>query len=233
MKVKGRITAPHGFKRRVLEKAKPQLADMAKNAMRNVMRKHTTNPQILEAMEDDIVVTVTQKGTLTVRTEGLAELFDSGWDHFDMKPGMLRSPRAKQGRDGKFIDVPLKFKAGSPLAQMVEQIQKNVKSGTIRSHYDPDEFGEERFGEPVVKRLYSTGRKGRRGAFRRIAMHRSMSAYTGGSLDKRQVFRRISERSHPHAWINRGRPRINLAGAVLKQLQREIRRIGREERKKR
>ena len=69
--------------------------------------------------------------TMTVSLKGeVPRALEEGFDRFDIKPGMLVSSHAKQGKNGPYVDVPLKLKA-STMQQMAKNIEKTTKKGGV------------------------------------------------------------------------------------------------------
>jgi len=203
------------------DKLIPRLVRESKRIAYDMLASEGFSDDVRRNLAEDIEVRfMPTTGALVVEAEGIADLFDAGWDYYDMKPSMLASKSAKQAKDGgKYIDVPIRMGSSSALSQAIERasVMDDTKLGAM--HFDADFEAQHVF---FAKRLISTGKKGRRGAFRRLEGRHKTGKYLGGSLDSRLTFRRISSNSGAKAWINQGRKSLGLADKVGNELQRRI-----------
>jgi hypothetical protein len=157
----------------------------------------------------------------------LPNAMEQGMESFDMKPGFLNGPNAKQGKNGKYNTIP--FSQGTPGAlaenfsnimpeevyQVVKEKPVNPTTGTSKGLESGDIPAP--FDQPEKKSVQIPKSK----TF--VEYEHKNSIYEG--LRKKQdkvtgqnsyeSFRRVSENSDPAAWIHPGFDKIDLMGKVL------------------
>lgn len=140
------------------------------------------------------------KGSVNVDLD-YAERLEKGFESFDMKDGMLSSPKVKINKDGgKYIDVPFRHDTSGIPSSIMSEAQSGRSLGIIRlgqglgkaqagirSKITPQQLGR----DPYTWRdgLYA-------GLIRKEAGPKNSGAY--------MTFRRISENSDPDSWIHPG-----------------------------
>jgi hypothetical protein len=154
----------------------------------------------------------------------IAQKLEEGWGSYDMKPGFLNSSKAKKGRKGKYLDIPLEQHPGSKkrgtnkvvsYREAVEAAIKEANIATRIEEFNSESIGLNRFGtverfdnlkDPKVKGLV------------KITPPNSKSQYF--------LFRRVSENSDPKKWIHPGFPGIDIFENDLRKFaEKEIDRV--------
>lgn len=144
----------------------------------------------------------------------LANAVEEGAPEFDMKEGLLRSPKAKQGKNGRYMTVPFRFAtpgsigessafAGVMPAAIQQAVQKQEKEGGggLSMSNIPSQH--------QMPQSHSMRRKLQSEGFARLQKNTAMtSKYAGlkrNSLGSGYVtFRRVSEFSDADAFIHPG-----------------------------
>lgn len=167
---------------------------------------------------------------IVIETEGIADLFDTGWDRFDMKPGFLASPKAKISKEGKrYIDIPLVMSSASDMAQISQKA-----TAMSSSHLGVRGVTEEAESKSTfwAKKVLATGKRNVRGFFKRMEGRFSTGKHTGKhhKVDERIEFRRVSANSKPNSWVNKGRGPSNISEGIGYMLEDRIKERIREER---
>lgn len=162
-----------------------------------------------------------------------ASIIEDGVPAYDMKPGLLASPKAKTNMDGKkWITVP--FRHGTPGTKTMQAMPKDV-------HRQAQKLGFSRRNN-AIKALF-TGRKytwnGRlaesaEGKRSHVAPHTG-AGYTWktgqfsgmvkmGKAKHSQylTFRRVSENSDPQSWQHPGTPPRPIREAVIENTRKDV-----------
>lgn len=95
-----------------------------------------------------------------IEDESRAYHLEEGWGSFNMKPGFLKSSKAKTSKDGKrYFDVPFEIntskktgasKSVTSMRQAVANAMRDKTKTVSSSKYDPNSKGLNRFGDVSV-----------------------------------------------------------------------------------
>lgn len=150
----------------------------------------------------------------------IPNMIESGFDSFDIKEGLLRSTKAKTGKDGKkWITVPFRIKPFSTaplnLRQTLirENALQNIKNqGLLKSI----KVGGNAL-QGIVAKLKNTGRSETEG------MVKIQKTYEKRTSSTYMTFRRVSENSPAYSWLHPGwRPGAQIFPAMEQYLTSEI-----------
>ncbi len=163
-----------------------------------------------------------------VITGYLPNAIEQGLAPYDMKPGFLNGPNAKDGINGKYNTIPFSFGTpgakeenftGGIMPQEVYDVAKDKKIISGTNHSVGITKGELplKFQEPQVKTIQLPKSK----SF--IEYQHKSSIYEGIRKEKDHVtgqnryqsFRRVSEKSDPNSWWHPGFEKADLVGKTL------------------
>jgi len=130
---------------------------------------------------------------------------EEGMTGFDMKPGFLRSNKAKQTKSGEgtYLDVPFRIqphsqsRANKRIVDMRSAVQAAVNDRTVEKrikNFNKDSKGIERFGD--VTRYLNTGDPRTEGLVKITPPKTRSSRYF--------LFRRVSNNSPSSSWLHPG-----------------------------
>lgn len=145
----------------------------------------------------------------------LPNMLEQGAASFDMKPGLLESPKAKTGKDGsRFIDIH--FAHGTPTQTKVPSLPKDVfkKANTMQ-------MGE-RYSDKNRRKNWNIGRPDGYEHKTGIFDDMTRSRPKGEGLNEFKSFRRISDKSDPNAFIHPGLKALHLTEKVKDYLDGQI-----------
>lgn len=164
-------------------------------------------------------------------------LIEKGIQPFDQKEGLLNSPKAKRGKDGKrFITVP--YRHGTPgtvglpaMPPNVHSIAKNLgfsrRNGLLKSLWTGNRYTwGGRLGDSPI------GQRSQIGGARQDAQGRGYTWKTGmfsgmvkmGKPNHAQylTFRRVSDNSDPRSWQHPGVKPRPIREAVVENTKKEV-----------
>lgn len=181
----------------VVERAVAILSDVAEAKLSRNAR--TYQKALLEA------VSVTTAG-LKIKLTGFAKDLENGFPARDLKPELLASDNVKQGKEGRYIDVPFRhaLEANATRFQgMPPEIKARVQA-TVRSERNAAraQGREERNPLRVTPKLPAANEK------HTTSIHSQMLRMVNQSgkqaTSKYQTIRRVSENSDAQAWRHPG-----------------------------
>jgi len=169
---------------------------------------------------------------------------EDGYPAFDMKPGLLGGPAARQGEHGTYTIVPFRHMTPSSASQgtagtrahgstMPAEVYKIAKAtGTFR---DP---GRARLGEQLGQRSKIAGQINLEALARGLpgpmagnytwkyglyhGMRRIVKAYGKTTQSTYWTFRAVSQRSDPSSWIHPGQPANPVIAAVVEATRADV-----------
>jgi len=186
----------------VVETAVDVLSEFALDRIRHEASehlRHETHDAYTRALQVD-----REPGRVTIfiddpKIDGI----ESGFESFDIKPGLLRSPKAKRAKDGDpYMDVPFEHRT-----------TKRGKGTHVASRYRRDKIkaaAKEAASMGEALRIFTRGKK---------TIHSDMKVTPTGEA---QTFRRVSKKSPESSWIHPGRPE---GLGIFKRTAEEIERI--------
>jgi len=139
-----------------------------------------------------------------------AERIQAGYGPYDMKPGFLKSPKAKSGKKGKYMIIPFRHmtsgtsgKLGKPMLKSVHQAAKSGSSfeDQTGTKEDPSDFGL----------VNSKGYEWQNGAIAGMTNTKD----EGKKHSTFHTFRVVSENSDPNSWWHPGVDSNNVIGSVV------------------
>lgn len=215
-------------------------AQEAKNQWVKLARQrfHTTASSYVSSIGDPVfrgaMVTITLRRD---SPEGkLANMMEQGSEAFDMKPGFLRSPKAKTGKDkvgrsaNKYITIPLRLKSsgsmgGSPpvMPSTIYRKASQLEIGgrlTLTKKYEGLGL-RTRLSADLTRWQHYTWKTS---PFQNIV---KVPRFTGlvklglprESAGMYMVFRRVSKKSDPSSWIHPGFKAANLVDTVVSKVE--------------
>jgi len=144
----------------------------------------------------------------------IANAIELGAEPFDMKPGMLSSPKAKTGADGsKYMSIPFRFGTPGALAE------SSVFAGVMPSDIHSSVLKSEKAGTPlqmgsIASKHHMPKSHAYRNQLKAIGFDKmkkgtkTTSKYAGLQRNARGSgyvnFRRVSEKSDPEAFLHPG-----------------------------
>jgi hypothetical protein len=146
----------------------------------------------------------------------IANIIEKGQSPYDMKVGLLNSPKAKTSKSGeKYIDVPIKSKFNSSI---------------IAKRFDVGDFMHK--GNLPIRNVKSRALRKkivRKGQTIAEAYRHKESVLVRGTVKTKQgqqgtalVFRRVSVNSDPLAFFSKGTRKRNFFKKAIRQLKQEI-----------
>jgi hypothetical protein len=182
-------------------------------------RLHSTSSTYIEA-----IGAPKRKGTtIEIKLGGaMPNMIENGCPPFDMKKGLLRSPKAKRDKKGnKYITVPLRMKSagaygGSPpvLPSPIYRQALNLKFGqslTLPKKYEG--WGlKTRLSADLKKWGHYTWKTSPFQGVTRVQRFPGLTplGLPREKLGKMMTFRRVSTKSDPNSWIHPGFTALNL-----------------------
>lgn len=162
----------------------------------------------------------------------LVNAVEMGAESFDMKGGMLSSPKAKQGKNGRYMIIPFRFATPDAIGEssifagvMPPEIKTAMKAQEKESPSSGLQLGKIPSGEQMPK-SHSLRRKLRSKGFERLKANTEMTSKyeglksnTGGCYVN---FRVVSENSDASAFIHPGIDERDLAGRAEAQYKSVI-----------
>jgi len=152
----------------------------------------------------------------------LPNMIESGAKPFDMKIGMLASPKAKTGKNGKYITIPFRWgTSGSSenfrvMPKVVEKIaRKNLPSLVSEKGLVQRGIGVKKVQLP--KELQVPKNPIHKAPIHTGIVHQ-IKTYEKSTGGKFISFRRISDNSDPMSWIHKGFVARNLAEKALESM---------------
>lgn len=172
------------------------------------MANERLDPKSAKAYHDAVTVTRADNGgriTIAMQ-EGSSSRLETGSSSFDIKIALLRSSKAKAGKNGLYIDIPFdhttsKRQRGNQVTGYARRIVKALAQEAMAS-------GQRR---TAFKGRWSPDSKYRRQADMRIKPQGSKSA-------SMTTFRRVSANSAADSWIYPAKPGLQ----IFKQVSDEV-----------
>ena len=151
----------------------------------------------------------------------LPNAIEVGMSGFDMKAGMLKSPKAKMTKNGPVLTIPFRFASAGSLGEssafsgvLPPSIQRMAKksSGGLKLKNIPSKYH--------IPKSASLRSKGKSASFNQIKNNQSTSIYeglkkTGGGYI---TFRKVSLNSDPASWQHPGFTARNFSKKALANL---------------
>lgn len=166
-----------------------------------------------------------------------ATWIEKGFARFDMKPGLLKGPRAKQGKSGRYNTVPFSHHPeGTPTTMGQAILQQGLKA-IIRernlSKIVRDATGRPKQG-PVAR--VRTGQQFRQisaktrnilgsHAKRLDGLVKYQKTYETATQSQYLTFRRVSDNSDPNSWIHPGYEGAHIFPTVELYVKKQISRL--------
>lgn len=171
---------------------------------------------VVEVIGGGIFTGIPLQAIITMMQVGIeeAERIQDGYSPFDMKPGFLKSPKAKSGKKGKYFIIPFRHmtpktsgKLGRPMLTSVHQAVKGGESfeDQTGTKEDPSDFGL----------VNSRGYEWQNGALAGMTNIKD----PGKRHSTFQTFRVISENSDPNSWWHPGVDSNDVVGSVVDYVQ--------------
>lgn len=199
----------------VVKAAHMEIVDLAKK------RLHSTRNLYIGGLSIDKVsryeYTVTLNGTV-------ANMLENGCSAFDMKQGLLKSSKAKMGKNGKYITVPFMFRtsAASSTSSLPGQILPRAIYNLIResparsketdevivSSITGSQIGKKFDPKPKIVEIDNKAGTYIPKSSIYAGLQRIQNKETGKSTYN--TFRRVSDSSDAMSWIHPGLPALNL-----------------------
>jgi len=157
------------------------------------------------------------------------KLIEDGQPPRDMKPKMLASPKAKEGKDGKkYITVP--FRHGTPGAVTMPAMPKNVYNQVKRLGYSRRNGGLDtkqytwggRLGNSALGQRSHSGDHPGAGYTWRTGQYSGMVRVGQPGHSQYLTFRRLSENSDPKSWRFPGVKPRKIREAVVENTREEV-----------
>jgi len=175
---------------------------------------------VIEIMGGDLFSGVPLRAIISMMDFGVEEAMriQDGYGPFDMKPGFLRSPKAKTGKKGKYFIIPFRHMTpGStgPGKKMSPSVHKaamnNLVTGVMGSSFpeqkgtaqDPSDFGM----------VNSKNYEWQNGPY--AGMVNTASSKEGKKHSQFRTFRVVSENSDPNSWWHPGVDSNDVIGATV------------------
>lgn len=162
-----------------------------------------------------------------------ADLIEKGYEPFDMKPGLLASPKAKTSKSGKkYITVP--FRHGVPGTSTIPTMPPRVYEQARRLAYSRRNNAIKAF---FTGRKYTWGGRleedltGQRshipphpgkGYTWKSGQYAGMVRMGRGRHTQYMTFRRVSENSDPQSWHHPGKAPRPIREAVVENTREEV-----------
>lgn len=181
-------------------------------------------------------VSITTKG-LKIELSGITKDLEVGFPARDMKPGLLKSPGAKQGKNGRYVDIPFRHKlSGMPMG-VKTAVQAKVRAERAQAK---QEGRAERSPMRVTGRMAGGTNAQQRIQFlktsrgnalatsnmlhlvkHKTSIHSNMMRTKQGTSGRYSTIRRISANSDAQAWWHPGFKGIQ----ALKQVEPELKQM--------
>jgi hypothetical protein len=188
--------------------------------------KHTSG-LYKEHLRDAIKVT---KDGLQIELTGIGEDLEVGYEARDMKKELLQSKAAKQGKNGRYVDIPFRHMVGSQNSGVPPGIKSRVQAA-VRAEQAAAKSQRRAERNPLRVTGKMAGgtnqqqRFDRKGKTRKVSVDHKTSIYSsmmrtkaGGSAQYSTI-RRISANSDPQSWWHPGFRGIR----ALKRIEPELR----------
>jgi len=194
-------------------------------------------PQVLSGLEEPIAAAVEKKikqlaterltktrnvflegverdGNVIILRGNFPNLIEKGWMGGDMKPQLLSSPKAKDGENGPYIDIPFRHQVPGTVGVHAEPMgQAHARIGVMQEE-EAAKMGRTIYQEAKQLAAYtsSTAGAGRLGAGRSPKLkdkhvtdiHADMVRKQTGAGSEYRTFRRVGAGSAPDSWIHPG-----------------------------
>lgn len=141
-------------------------------------------------------------------SDGKVEKMETGMPSFDIKPHLLRSPKAKQGKSGPYADVP--FQHSTSKRGPGQHIGSRYARGVVRALQKASLTTGTR--QTAFKGRWSPTSKVRRLADMRISPQR-----TGGT--EQTTFRRVSANSPADSWVIPEQKGVGIFAVVVDEIK--------------
>jgi len=198
---------------------------------------HDTAGAYKEGLRDAVQVS---GGALKIELIGLTKDLEIGYPARDLKLEMLNSSSAKQGKSGKYVDVPFKHvmsrgpkQSHGVTAAVKSKVQTVVRAERSQARLEGREqrsplrvTGSMPGGTNVQQRY---GKRGKAEPWLTMVSHKTsifsnMIRTKVGKSGKYSTIRRISENSDPQSWWHPGFKGIN----ALKDIKTDLRNVMRQ-----
>jgi len=190
-----------------------------------------------QAYKDGLRNAVTAKnGTLKIELTGVAKDLEVGYPARDMKKELLASPSAKQGKNGKYIDIPFKHKMSEAPTEIKAKAQAAIRAENSRAkleNRDPRNPMRVIGNLPGKKNVQQ--RFNARGGTKQVEVQHKTSVFSnmirtklGSNQASYNTIRRISANSDPQSWHHPGFKGIH----ALKRIEKDLRQMLRKELKR-
>lgn len=169
-----------------------------------------------------------------------AELVENGYGPFDMKPGLLKSPKArtytnKEGKTSRFITIPFRHNVpgadavGAPMPQNIYNQARKLDFSSITGRNPYGRFtyiwggklGESDQGKQVKPQVggMTAPYQWKSGPFSgMVRMKDEATGKSGGYL----TFRRVSDKSDPNSWWHPGVKPRPVTQAVIENSEAQV-----------
>jgi hypothetical protein len=156
-------------------------------------------PDNARAYKEGIQIVATEKPLeIRVSLDGeLPNALEEGYPSFDIKPGLLAGGSVKQGKNGPYVDVPLRHAASS--------VRGGIKN--------------------ILTKLSGAADETSGGILARLPTHVKVKKQQRGlvkTTEGYRTFRRVSFNSSPQSWIHPGFGGIHAARALTRELTTNI-----------
>lgn len=162
-----------------------------------------------------------------------AGIIEDGQPARDMKPGLLNSPKAKVGKDGKrWLTVP--FRHGSPDAITIPPMPKNVyamanklgfsrRNNVLKSFFTGKKYTwKGRLEETSQGQRSHSGNHPGAGYTWKTGQYSGMVRMGKGRHTQYMTFRRVSENSDPSSWMHPGVEAKPIRDAVVENTREDV-----------
>lgn len=152
-------------------------------------------------------------------------MIESGADSWDMKQGLIDSPNAKQGKNGKYNTIPFSFGTpgalqenftGGILPKEIYSIVKDKPANEPLERYDLKNVSKS-LRQPQKKSIKMPGSKSFKDYQHKSSIYEGVSKRTDATTGQNTYgsFRRVSEVSEAESWIHPGLEEMNLAQKAI------------------
>lgn len=194
---------------------------------------HGTAKDYKDGLRDAVT---TKNGTLKIELKGIAKDLEVGYPARDMKTDLLSSSGAKQGKNGKYIDIPFSHKTSSMPSNVKARAQAAARTETRkakeenRAERNPLRVTGKMPGGTNVQQRFN-----KRGGTKQVEVQHKTSIFSSmlrtklGKSASFSTIRRISSNSDPQSWHHPGYKGLHALKRIKSELRTMIRQAYKQE----
>lgn len=198
----------------VLDAALDVLGEYAKSTLNTLIRNKVSISQQQRYLKALNARREKNKYIISIDDESIERL-ESGFDAFDIKPGLLRSSKIKAGKEGPYIDVPFLHRTTKRPAAGVRSTlipMKALRKVVKKAVSEVAKSG-------VTQRLFQRTPGIRPSKVSDMVVAREVVG--GKETVTARTFRRVSEKSQSDSWIHPGLPGLKLFDSVIATIEKD------------